>query len=133
MSSENNNSDTIVSQETTTPPKAPDQIQSSLSSIVPMVLIFAVFYFLLLRPQEKRRRAQEDLVKGVKKGEEVSTNSGIFGTVTKINDSDHTVELEIAKDTQIKILKTAISDIISRKKEEKPKKVTKGSSSAKTS
>jgi preprotein translocase subunit YajC len=81
-----------------------------------MVLIFVVFYFLLIRPQEKKRRNQETLVSGVKKGEEVMTNSGLFGVVTKINDSDNTVMVQIAKDVEVKVLKNSIADIISRSK-----------------
>jgi preprotein translocase subunit YajC len=111
-------SDTIKIQESEALPKAPEQIQSSSwSTLIPVVLIFGVFYFLLIRPQDKRRRQQEELVGSVKKGEEVITNSGMFGVVTHINDSDNTVEVEIAKDTRIKMLKTAISDIVGRKKD----------------
>jgi preprotein translocase subunit YajC len=115
------------------------EVQSVWTSMVPIALIFVVFYFLLIRPQEKRRRLQETLVSSVKKGEEVLTNSGIFGVVVKINDADNTVEIEVAKDVQIKILKSAIADIINRKndqkKEEKASKVIKqkGGSRAKTS
>ena len=128
---------TIGIQESPALPSAPEQIQGwSTSGIIPMILIFAVFYFLLIRPQEKRRRQQESFVSGVKKGEEIITNSGIFGVVTKINDSDNSVEIEIAKDVQVKILKSSIADIISRKKEiksEKEEKVkkNKGKASAK--
>ena len=60
---------------------------------------------------------------GVKKGEEVLTNSGIIGIVSKINDSDNTVLLSIAKDVEIKILKTSISDILSRTKKEEVKTI----------
>ena len=84
-----------------------------------MVLIFVVFYFLLIRPQEKKRRTQETLVSGVKKGgvlEEVMTNSGLFGVVTKINDSDNTIMVQIAKEVEVKVLKNSIADIISRSK-----------------
>lgn len=106
-------------------PKAPDSSQSMWTSMVPMVLIFVVFYFLLIRPQEKRRRSQEEIVGSVKKGEEVLTTSGIIGVVTKINDNDNTIEVEVAKDTQIKMLKSAIADITSRKTKEQPKKTKK--------
>lgn len=122
---------TIVAASTATDstlPQAPESLQTGWTSLVPMVLIFVVFYFLLIRPQDKKRRAQEELVGGVKKGEEVLTNSGIYGTVTKINDSDGTIELTIAKDIAIKILKSAIEDIVSRKEqtpEAQPQPVTK--------
>ncbi|XVN43105.1 MAG: preprotein translocase subunit YajC [Candidatus Rickettsia vulgarisii] len=98
---------------------------STLSSMIPMVLIFVVFYFFLIRPQEKRRREKETLISTVKKGEEVVTNSGIYGTVSKISDNDNTVELEIAENVKIKVLKSAILDITSRIKKEETKKAKK--------
>jgi len=115
--------DTITLKDSDSLPQPPESLGNSWTSIVPMVLIFVVFYFLLIRPQEKRRRSQEDLVSGVKKGEEVLTNSGIIGIVSKINDSDNTILLSIAKDVEIKILKTSISDILSRAKKEEMKNV----------
>lgn len=115
---------TIQIEETTSLPVAPEPVQSGWMSMVPMVLIFVVFYFLLIRPQEKRRRQQQELVGGVKKGEEVVTSSGICGVVSKVND-DNTVEVEIAKDVSIKVLKTAIADITSRTAIEKEKKEVK--------
>lgn len=110
--------DTIAVQESETLPKAPSDVASGWTSMIPMVLIFVVFYFLLIRPQEKKRKAQEQLVGGVKKGEEIITSSGIYGKVVRLDDANNTAEIEIAPNIQIKMLKTAISDIISRKKED---------------
>lgn len=107
-------------------PPAPDQIAPSwISSMIPMVLMIFVFYFLLIRPQEKKRKAQENLVNGVKKGEEVLTSSGIFGIVNKLNDNDNSFELQVAKDVNIKLLKNSIIDITSRKKIDNPNKENK--------
>lgn len=119
-----NNNDTIEIQETEVVPveTSSNSLQSGLTSLIPMVLIFAVFYFLLLRPQEKRRKEREKLVSEVKKGEEVLTNSGIYGVVTKVNENDNNIEIEIAKDVRIKALKSAIADITSRTKEVAVKK-----------
>lgn len=122
---------TIAIQETAELPQPPEPFETNWKGIaIQIVLISIVIYFLLIRPQEKRRRQQEDLLGGIKKGEEVVTSSGIFGTVTKIN--DNMVDIEIAKDVQIKILKSSIIDITSRKKDDKNKK-EKGNLSAKTS
>lgn len=96
-----------------------NNLMSSLTSMVPLILVFGVIYFLLIRPQEKKRRMHEDMVKTVKKGEKVVTNSGIYGVVTKLNDSEGTVMLEVAKDVQIQILKSAVADILSRKESSK--------------
>lgn len=109
--------DTITIQASeATPQSSPPSITGSWTSIVPMVLVFVVFYFLLIRPQEKKRKQQEILLLGVKVGEEIMTNSGLFGKVVKINDSDNTIIVQVAKDVEIKMLKNSIVDIISRSK-----------------
>jgi len=113
---ETTNTETITVQDAGTVPPAPPAVENGWTSFIPMIAIFAVFYFFLIRPQEKRRKLQESLVSGVKKGEEVLTSSGIFGTVTKIDDSENIVHISIAKDVEIKILKNTIADIVSRKK-----------------
>ncbi|BDU60814.1 UPF0092 membrane protein [Candidatus Rickettsia kotlanii] len=120
--SQANNNDTIAIQDTEGVPVETNSLQSGLTSLIPMILIFAVFYFLLLRPQETRRKEREKLVSTVKKGEEVLTNSGIYGIVTKVSENDNNIEIEIAKDVRIKVLKSAIIDITSRTKEVAVKK-----------
>lgn len=106
--------------------EAPEQIGAGgFSSLVPMILIFVVFYFLLIRPQEKKRKAQEQLVSTVKPGENILTHSGMFGKVTKVNENDGSVSVEVAKNVEVKILKSAIAEFTSRKdaapKESTPK------------
>lgn len=118
-------SNTVPLQDSNNLTKAPESIGNSWTSLVPMVLIFAVFYFLLIRPQEKRRRSQQALVSSVTKGEEVLTNSGIIGIVSKINNNDNIVHISISKDIEIKMLKTSISDILSRPKTKEAKKNNK--------
>ena len=110
-----NNTETIkVQDDNSDIPSAPESISSNWTSIVPMLLIFVVFYFLLIRPQEKRRKQQLELVNSVKKGEKIITNTGLFGTVTKINESDNTIMLQIASEVEVQFLKTSIADILSR-------------------
>ena len=96
-------------------PQAPEAPQSIFTSLAPMVLIFVVFYFLLIRPQEKKRKAQAQLVSTVKPGEEVLLHSGIYGKVVKVNENDNSLLLQVSKETDIKVLQSAIADILSRK------------------
>lgn len=113
--------ETTIIQDAPTTPAAPPPVETAWTSMIPMALIFVVMYFLLIRPQNKRRKEQENLVSGVKKGEEVLTTSGIFGIITQINESDNTVMLKISNDTEIKVLKNTIADITSRVvKDKKP-------------
>lgn len=118
----NNDSDIIISTETAEElPIAPPAVENSWFGFMPMVLIFVMFYFFLIRPQEKKRKEHENVISTIKIGEEIMTSGGIFGTITKINTSEDTMLLRIAKDVEIKILKSAISDITSRKKTDQPK------------
>ncbi|MCF8463015.1 MAG: preprotein translocase subunit YajC [Rickettsiaceae bacterium] len=89
----------------------------TLKGALPLLLIFFVFYFLLLRPQEKRRKVLEDMIKSLKKGEKVITTGGIIGVVTKINESQNTVNLKISNNVEdVEFSRSAIIEIISRNK-----------------
>ncbi|MEY3197333.1 MAG: hypothetical protein RLZZ59_704 [Pseudomonadota bacterium] len=105
---------TVTTSASSEMPQAPDQIQSTFTSLMPMLLIFVVFYFLLIRPQEKKRKAQEQMVSTAKPGEEVLLHCGIYGKITKVNEAEKTIIVEITKDTEIKVIQSAVADIISR-------------------
>ena len=64
-------------------------------------------YFLMIRPQRKRQRAQSELMASIGVGDEVVTNSGIYGFVTGIEDDDK-FWLEIDDNVQIRIARAAI-------------------------
>jgi len=51
-----------------------------------------VFYFLILRPQQQARRKHEELVKQLKKGDEVTTVGGIIGKVKDVKENRITIE-----------------------------------------
>jgi preprotein translocase subunit YajC len=87
------------------------QSQFSPASFVPLILIFAVFYFLIIRPQTKKMKEHENLIKNLKVGEKVITNSGIIGFIRKIHDKENQIELEIAENVIITILRTHINEV----------------------
>jgi len=70
----------------------------------------AIFYFLAIRPQQRQRRAHEELVGSVKKGDQVVTAGGVYGTVRRVD--DQAVMVEVAKGVQIKIARRAIGEIL---------------------
>ena len=75
-----------------------------------MVAIFAVFYFLLIRPQTKRAKEHRQMVAELSKGDEVVTNGGVYGKLTKV--SDEHVEVEIADNTTVRLQRQAIASIL---------------------
>ncbi len=64
---------------------------AGLIFVVQMVLIFVIFYFLLIRPQSKERQRHEQMLKALKKGDEIVTNGGLIGTVVHVEDNRLTV------------------------------------------
>jgi len=54
--------------------------------------IVAVFYFLILRPQQQARKKHAELLKNLKKGDEVTTVGGLIGKVKDIKEDRITVE-----------------------------------------
>ncbi len=81
-----------------------------LMSFLPLIIIFVIFYFLLIRPQMKRAKEHKNLVAALGVGDEVVTNGGILGKVTKVGESFVTVEL--ADNVQIKLQKHAVASVM---------------------
>ena len=79
--------------------------------IIWILVFFGIFYFLAIRPQRRQKQQHAEMVGMLKKGDEVVTIGGMFGTVTGIGDD--WVELEVAKRTRVRYLKRAVSSITS--------------------
>ncbi len=84
-----------------------------LVQLFPLVLIFIVFYFLLIRPQQAKVKAQKEMLGGVKRGDRVVTGGGIIGLVTKVI-GDNELQVELAEGVRVRIIKTTITDILTR-------------------
>jgi preprotein translocase subunit YajC len=69
-----------------------------------------IFYFLMWRPQSKRAKEHRNLVSALSKGDEVITNGGIAGKITKV--SEDFVALEIAEGVELKVQKVAIASAL---------------------
>ncbi len=78
--------------------------------LLPMIVIFAAFYFLLIRPQQKKQKAHAALVSNLQTGDEVLTAGGILGKITGV--SEHYVVVKIAENTEIKMQKASISQVV---------------------
>lgn len=81
--------------------------------LLPLVLIFVVFYFLLIRPQQKKVKAHRQLVDKLRRGDRVVTGGGLIGSVTKVT-SDTEVQIEIAENVRVKVVRQTIQDVLSK-------------------
>jgi preprotein translocase subunit YajC len=59
-----------------------------------LVLIFALFYFVMIRPQRKRQKAQQEMMQGLQKGDNVITAGGIFGKIESLGEDSVVIKVE---------------------------------------
>lgn len=69
----------------------------------------AIFYFLILRPQQKRAKAEQEMLSGLRKGDVVTTKSGLIGKVVRLGEVEMTVEL--AEGVRVKMLRAAVMEV----------------------
>jgi preprotein translocase subunit YajC len=82
-----------------------------MMQVFPLILIFVIFYFLLIRPQQKRMKAHQAMVQSAKPRDEVITNGGLVGKVTKVDDQKGELEIEIAQGVKVRVVKSMLADI----------------------
>ncbi len=81
-----------------------------LMSILPFVLIFVIMYFLIIRPQRTQMKKREEMLKSVRRGDQIITGGGILGKVTKVVD-DYELEIEIGEGVKVRTLRSLIADV----------------------
>jgi preprotein translocase subunit YajC len=84
-----------------------------MSVLLPIyILIFiGLIYVFGIRPQKKRRQELDRIMSRLGPGDEIVTVSGIYGTVTEVEDGE-TILLEVAEDVDIRIAKAAVARVI---------------------
>lgn len=88
------------------PPAAGPGILTQVMFFLPLILIF---YFLLIRPQQQRAKKHKQMVENVKRGDTVITSGGLIGKITKVGDTEVTVEL--AENVRVRVIKAMIVEV----------------------
>ncbi len=84
-----------------------------LGQFLPLILIFAIMYFLLIRPQQKKMKEHQAMVAAVRRGDQVVTQGGLIGKVTKVKD-DNEVEVELAEGVKVRVVKSTLANVTSK-------------------
>ncbi|WP_267551040.1 preprotein translocase subunit YajC [Rhizobium rhizogenes] len=82
---------------------------SGFEMIILFVPLMVVWYFLLIRPQRAQAKKRDEILKNIRRGDQIVT-SGIVGKVTKVID-DKELEVEIADGVRIRVVRSAISEV----------------------
>ncbi|MDR2111695.1 MAG: preprotein translocase subunit YajC [Candidatus Accumulibacter sp.] len=83
---------------------------ADIMQFLPIILMIAVFYFLMMRPQQKKAKEHKALLEALSKGDEVVTQSGMAGRITKVG--EEFVTIEIAENVEIKMQKGAVAVVL---------------------
>ena len=90
--------------------QAPSAGPDFFSSLVPFIIILPIMYFLVLRPQQQKTKDHALLIKNVRRGDTITTSGGLIGKVMKATE-DSEVEVEIAANVRVRILRQMIVDV----------------------
>ncbi|MGR3436732.1 MAG: preprotein translocase subunit YajC [Shimia sp.] len=83
-------------------------------SLIFPLLIIAIFYLLVFRPQQQKMRAHQKMVEGVRRGDEVVTQGGLIGKVTKVKEGENEVSVKVAEGVEVRVVQATLADVRSK-------------------
>jgi preprotein translocase subunit YajC len=91
------------------------QLAGQMGGILPIILIMVIFYVLLILPAQKRQKKVALMLSELKNGDKVITTGGVYGTIVGIEDD--AIQLRIADQVKIKVLRSAVGGLQPENKE----------------
>ncbi|MEO8495882.1 MAG: preprotein translocase subunit YajC [Planctomycetota bacterium] len=93
-----------------------------LGSLLPFIMIAVLFYIMLIRPERKKRTETVKMLENMKKNDRVVTIGGIHGVVVNVqkDSEDVTLRIDDSTNTRMRVLRSAISRIVTDDGEAKP-------------
>ena len=73
----------------------------------PIVVMIAIFYCLLYGPQKKQQNRRRAMLDNLKKGDQVITIGGIYGTIVELGDTS--LKLKIADGVVIEVVRSSVN------------------------
>ena len=75
-------------------------------TFLPLIGIALLFWYLFVRPAQRRQRETGNMQRALAVGDEVVLTSGIFGTVTALEDDK--ISLEVADGVTVRVARAAV-------------------------
>lgn len=86
---------------------------SGIIQFLPLFLIGGVFYFLLIRPQQTQQKTLKTRLTALKRNDKIVTAGGIIGTVKKAAEGADNIDVEIAPNIVVSIVRSTITSVLS--------------------
>lgn len=81
-----------------------------MSTLLMFGAMFAILYFVLIRPQQKQQKKHQELLSGLKKGDEIVLSSGIICKIFAVE--ERIIVVEVGDKTKMKVLKQAVQGLL---------------------
>lgn len=76
-----------------------------------IIVAFAFLWLVMVRPQKRRRVEQQQMLEGLRVGDEILTAGGIYGRITSVGEDE--VTLEIAPQFEVRVARRAVAGVVS--------------------
>ena len=80
-----------------------------LFSLVPILGCIVVFWVFMIAPERKQRKKRDEMLKNIKKGDEVVTTSGLYGSVVQVHEG--IVTLQVAEGVRMRFAQSSIGSV----------------------
>ena len=82
------------------------------ASLLPIVAMIAILWFLLFRPQQKEQQRHKEMIRSLRKGDEVVTIGGLYGKIMSLN--EERVSLRIADGVKVDVERAKVMRVLSQ-------------------
>ena len=84
--------------------------------LIILVALFVFFWLFVIRPQRRRAQEQRELHASIAVGDEIVTLGGLLGHVRSIDETEDTLEVEIAPGTTVRVVRRGVATVIAPEK-----------------
>jgi preprotein translocase subunit YajC len=95
--------------------QAPAAGAPPISNFILIFLIFGVMMFFMFRSQKRQAKEREAMLNSIKAGDEIITNGGIKGKVTKVTDKSFFVR--VADKVDLEVVRNGVATVVKPEKE----------------
>ncbi|MGB1265842.1 MAG: preprotein translocase subunit YajC [Nereida ignava] len=86
----------------------------AFAQFIPLILIFAIMYFLLIRPQQKKVKEHAAMVDALRRGDQIVTQGGLIGKVTRVKEGENEAEVEVAEGVKLRVVQSTIVEVLNK-------------------
>jgi len=92
-----------------TPPPVQGPMDMLTGMAFPLLMCGVVFWFFMIAPERKQRKKREEMLKALKKGDEVVTSSGLYGSIVQVHEG--IVTLQVADGVRMRFAQSHIGSV----------------------